>query len=307
MSARVIDGLNQNLNRLYDETQVHVTGPVSKNHKGYLGRMYKRAGASIKKAMGNVGLYPVEYETESLHAYPIHPDNGLIGGFANGESISINPYHVPGTSYYRSLKKWLGSKRGDLANYLYNKFAVDENAEEMANYIMLHEALHNYTQLRPLKTAGKKSKKEFARYVLDNLTDRYEKNLPGNWKWIAPLLARFSYKPIIEGINEVATENVRDGKSAFIINKQRQDMPTTYDSFAAASAYALDKGGIGKPGEEALSLYREFADGNFKAVDRYMDLFFEYRMGDAQPLADKRSKPFPTAVACAYRPSSMVA
>ena len=269
-----LDGVSSDL-LVENAPEADVSGPISGERRGFLGGIFRRAMARAKYAMERAGLYPVNnYPAEELVAEPIHPENGFVGGYTDGNRVTINTYSIPGTEHYRSFMVWLKNKRGEMASYLYDKLGTPARAEKMTEYVTSHETLHVFTQLREMETAGGE-KINFRKLLFRTLRDRYESNLPKGLKCLAPVFAYISHRPILEALNEVATENVYNGKTAPQIGRERREKPAYYDKLAANGADVLcdmnNRYNMGlEPGNEVLDFYRLVA-GNRSYIDRLID------------------------------------
>lgn len=256
------------LKHLYENTLVDVRGRISNEHRVDLRHKYKSASATARYKMEELGLYPTHYGTNRLVADSIPPGRGFIGGYTDGESVSVNTYGMPGTTDYCKFMNWLGRKRDMLGRYLYEKFGTSKRADESLFYTIGHEVLHTLTQLNNMKTRNGK-KMNFRQLVFSKLMERYESKLNKGLKWLAPLFAHISERAVIEGINEVATENVYYGKPVSQIIRERGEGKTYYDKLAFGAAGSLNSMNL-YPGKEAMQFYEKSAqDPRF--VDYHLD------------------------------------
>jgi hypothetical protein len=240
--------------RLYEV--VRVDGPVSDKTKSWLGEKLRNISAYARYAMEEMGLYTRHTGPEHLKADPIEPDNsGVYGGYTNGFRKAINAYTVPFTEYYGKFRHWLKGKRGKLAEYLYDKYGTPERAEDTALYTLAHEELHDLTQIWEMATEDGKVLKPFQERLWNELVGRYKENLPKGMKSLATFFAYLSFTPLLEGANEVATENLMYGKTAAEIRKERLRRPSSYDRYAADAAKVFYDMNL-EPGKEAFNLYR---------------------------------------------------
>jgi len=288
------------LQRLYDETRVDVRGPVDAIRAGFLERVVKSTSAAAKNAMIKVGLYPTTLSREILDVVPMGADKGLTAAYTNGERMGINASIVPSTPYHIDLANSLRYARGRLAEYLYERFGTQEGAEEQVMYSLGHERLHDYTQLRPIVRGDGSRAKPFRTALLEAMTDSYRRGLNGRAKVLAPLLAYLSHTPLLEGLNEVATESVYNGKSVNHVRSERTSRGvTTYDGFAAAGATALARMGYQDP----MEFYSAFAhDPSGGVIRDYVSNFMgAYRglNGSGQRAQQSMMMPVPAyATAC---------
>jgi len=273
MPAVALDSfMSEKLEALYGETQVDVEGPVDSDAKSYIAGLFRRAGTAAKYAMGRHGLHPQDVGVESIKADPIEPSDGFIGGHTNGRTTAINPYMLPSTDYYWKFRDWMSGTRGKLAEYLHERYGTPARADESARLVAGHEMLHDLTQLRPMQRSDGSWTKPFAHALHGRLTERYSENLPRGLKWLAPMLAGIAVRPLVEGINEVATDEVYNGMSAFDVRRTRSGDPTTYGVYATAAADALIRM---DQGEGALPYYAHWAGGGGRQdLDHYIDGFF---------------------------------
>lgn len=244
------------LQKLYEDTPVDVSGSsVSKEKKRKLGTTFRNVYASIKFAMDEVGLLPRYDRTERLILKPIEPGmNGVVDGYTNERRTVMNSYEIPGTNHYLKFKDWLRGMKGDFGRYLNEKFGTPGSADE-SNFMTLgHEALHVQTQLRDTVTEDGEVLKPFADILFNKLYSFYHRQLKKADKWLAGYLANYSWRPLLEGANIVATENVFNGKSAYEVGNKCRRTPTTYGQFGADAADAFSEMCL-KPTEEVLDFY----------------------------------------------------
>ncbi|MBN2331178.1 MAG: hypothetical protein JXC85_05165 [Candidatus Aenigmarchaeota archaeon] len=247
--------LIRTMDTLFRDTPASVSGDISEERRASLENQLRSAAAYAKYSMEERGLYPVGPQTESMRVLPIEPDErGLEEGHTNGGRIVINSYRIPGTRYYRQLQKWIGKRDGAFGRYLKEKLGTPEKADESLGYAVYHEANHNETQLRPMRTKDGRVLKPFVERLFNGLKRYYVKRLKKNDKWISDFLAYLSFRPLAEGMNEVFTENAYNGRTAAEISRVRGKMPDTYSWYAKGSAdfcarHKLD------PGEEGAHFY----------------------------------------------------
>ncbi len=262
---------------LYDDTDLRIDGDITPEGEAVLKDTYRRIGAATNNAMRKVGLYATGTGTEVISTDYIPAEDGLIGGYTDGNVVGINQGMIPGTRHYGKFKEWVHRQQGRLGRYLYDKFGTDDSAIEALRYTSGHEKLHKSTQLNPMKTADGKVTPVFAKELLKTLTERYESGLPKWAKWLAPLMARSTYVPLIEGLNEVTTENVMNGETTYTVRQKRATGPTTYDKFAAAAADSLYRIGVEERMDgnySGMDFYSDWADNPGKFTNRYIDGFF---------------------------------
>jgi hypothetical protein len=274
------------LRSLYENTAVSVSGIADRAVETRLEKVYRTTNAAAEHAMNKMGLYPVLEGREHLRVECIDPEeNGLIQGYTSGGPVTINESVIPGTRGYGKFRNWMDRQRGNFARYLYDKLGTEESATENVRYTIGHETLHNKTQLRPMKTYNGRETQPFAEALVERLTERYQENLPQGAKWLGKFLAYRTYRPLLEGLNEVATENVYKGENTQVVKEKRSKGPTTYDAFTAAAADALGKIGSDRKGDPyytALEFYSDYADRPNHMIDRYIDGFFESYSGLAK-------------------------
>lgn len=265
MTGRDVMGETQ---RLFEERVVEVDGPVSDKTKDWLGEKLRSISAYARYAMEEMGLYSRHDGTEFLKADPIEPDSrGLYGGYTNGFRKAVNAYIVPLTKYYGKFQDWLKGERGKIAEYLYDNFGTPEKAEESTEYILTHEELHDLTQIWEMETENGEVIKPFQEKLWNELVGRYERNLPKGLKPLAYIFARLSFTPLLEGMNEVCTENILNGKTADQVRMARSKEPTVYDKYTKDAAQVLFDMDL-EPGYEVLDVYRD--PGKLK-LRRYID------------------------------------
>jgi hypothetical protein len=157
--------------------------------------------------------------------------------------------------------------KGRFGRYLYRKFGTPKSAERSNRDTFTHECVHDYAQLRKTRTSDGKKADSFAEVLYRDLRRRFERNMPTGTKWLAPLFANYTFRNVLEGLTEVTTENIMDGKGARQIYNERQSRPTTYDVFAKDAAEACYDMGL-EPGNEGMDLYRRTAE-NSSYVGRF--------------------------------------
>jgi hypothetical protein len=286
MAAGALEEIRK-LNELYDGIDVSVSGAADQKTKERLGNVYRGANASAEHAMGKSGLYPVLDGWEHLRVEAIDPEEtgGLIGGYTSGGPVTINESIIPGTRSYGRFRNWMDRQRGSFSRYLYEKFGTDESASESVRYTIGHETLHNKTQLRPMRTYDGRKTQPFAEALIERLSDRYSENLPKGAKWLGKFMANMTYKPLLEGLNEVASENIYRGENTQSVKEKRARGPTTYDAFTAAAADAIGKIGSdrnGDPHYTAMEFYSDYAERPRHMLDWYIDGFFESYSGNGK-------------------------
>ncbi|MFH0956780.1 MAG: hypothetical protein V1813_02870 [Candidatus Aenigmatarchaeota archaeon] len=279
MAAGALDEIRK-LNELYECIDVAVSGTADRKTEERLEKVYRGANASAEHAMSKRGLYPVPEGVERLRVETIDPEEtgGLIGGYTSGGPVTINESIIPGTRSYGRFRNWMNKQRGHFSRYLYEKFGTDESAAESVRYTIGHETLHNKTQLRPMRTYDGKETQPFAEALIERLSDRYSENLPKGAKWLGKFMAHMTYKPLLEGLNEVASENVFNGEGTQAVKEKRSRGPTSYDAFASAAAGALGKIGYEEkmdPYYTAMDFYGDWSQKPGRMLDRYIDGFFE--------------------------------
>jgi hypothetical protein len=237
--------------------------------------------------MNKRGLYPTLSGREHLRVERMDPEEtgGFIGGYTSGGPVTVNESIIPGTSGYGRFRDWMNRQRGDFARYLYDKFGTDESATESMRYTIGHETLHNKTQLRPMKTYDGRETQPFAEALLERLTQRYSENMPKGFKWLGKYMAYKTFRMPLEGLNEVATENIYNGENTQAVKEKASKDPTFYGFLKAAAAGALGKIGYEDRGDSyytAMDYYSDFADKPKHMLDRYIDGFFESYSGLAK-------------------------
>ena len=267
------------MRNLRDETDVLMTGEsIEPEAENFLRVTYRGNTAASKNAMRRVGLYPTDGDTGILMAETIDPDDGLIGGYTDGRVVGINTNVVPGTRQYGRFRERIKRVQGQFGRYLYDKFGSYDLAAESARYTLGHEDLHKKTQLNPMKKYDGKKSPVFRDELVDNLTERYRQNLPKALRWLAKPLAHMSYRPLLEGLNEVTSENVFNGESTLSVRQKRGNGPTTYDRPAAAAADSLYRIGVEEKMDRSyngMDFYSDWADNPGKFMNRYINGFME--------------------------------
>ena len=287
--------------RLMADTTVDVDGGghVSKETSGWLSNTYRAIVAGVTGGLSRRGLY-TERVAERLEVEPIRPDNGVIGGYTDGSKAVINSYVLPGTGHYGKFREWIQGLPRTMRDAFHARYGTEERARSEALHTMTHEYLHEATQLRPMAVEGGKRTGVFVYDLFNTLVDRYASKLPQGWKKAAPWLASMAYRPMAEGLNEVATAQALRGETAYQVAEERKKGPFSYDAFATAAAESLKK-----LGTSAMGFYREWADRGREAINRYADGFFEgmrtYQQQQAAPAGAYRVS-FDSAVG-AYTPS----
>jgi hypothetical protein len=270
------------LESLYNDITVDVRGRglVSEERKSYIGNMYRGISAGVKLALEKTGLIP-KNKPEMIQIDDIEPEDGVVSAYTDGHVKGINVNIIPGTSYYSRFRKLLRGMGGRIGSALYEKYGTTERAEDSLSYATCHEDLHDQTQLFPLNTKdGRTTKTSFREALYINLKNRYSKNLPNGFKWLAPFCAYVTHIPALEGLNEVATENVWNKLDASEVASKRKRGEFSYDKFASVAADAIRS--MGK--ESALEFYRDWAE-NPGLLDKYIKGFFGSMRNPGAPLA----------------------
>ena len=160
-------------------------------------------------------------------------------------------------------------KGSQLGRYLFSKYGTPERADRSNIESLIHETLHNYTQLRTMYDEKGGKIKPFKEVLGERLTERYEAGLPKGLKWLAPYLSHFTSRPILEGVNVVETERTANGLSVEqICHKKRKD-PTSYGAYGASAAGAIRGAGVAN----GLDLYRRVGgkQGNNQLLDGFIN------------------------------------
>jgi len=250
---------------------VNVTGtPISDGRRRFLVNEYRHAKVACDLAAERKGIYIVDNGNDTLKLDPLKPgDVGIVRGYNDSSKIALNSYVVAGTELYNTFKGWIACKKGKLGRYLRGMFGTRDRADEAAKDTIQHEYGHKL-QLKPIKTKDGKVSEPFRKALFQRLRKRYQDVLPKGMKWLSPLAAYFATVPLLEGLNEVAKDNIYNDKSASQIRKERLQGVTTYDAYTAPVAGFLEKR-YGNRREalrsEALNFYSDYARRGVGAID----------------------------------------
>jgi hypothetical protein len=246
------------------ERQVDVRGQLSTQNRNKLRAMSQRAGLAHKTSMERFGLYPVEHQPETLYARPIPLGRGLTEAYTDGYEQTINLYTIPGTPHYGQFMDWLGNggMKGRMARYILSKYGNPASARERNEYAIYHEVGHELTQIRHTQREDGTFAEPIVGIIRKQLTKAYSRNLKKGTKWLAPLISRLTYRAFAEGLNELQTENAKNGKTALEVRNERIGQPTGYDFLAATTGDAAYRSDL-EPGSETMDLYRRSVDNPY--------------------------------------------
>jgi len=250
--------------------KVNVHGSADAETKRFVGNIFSRAYSSAGEFMSRYGLKPSYRGQETVKLEPIKPEDGIVNGYTDGKMVAMNEYVIPTTRRYGKFRDWISRQQGKFGRYIYSKFGSAEKAADTASYTAQHEVLHEYTQLRPMVTKDGKVTKPFRDVLLKRLNEKYRSRLPKGMKWVSGLLTMVSYRPLMEGINEVATKNVYEGKGVDEI-AETADSVTSYGRMERAAALSLKE--LGK--KDAFGFYRSSVS-NVGVVDSFIDRFYRH-------------------------------
>ncbi len=295
---------------LFEDSFVNVEGNVSSELKDNLKLRTRLANAGMENAMREEGMLSTDDAT-NMYLVDIKTDvkNGILNASTNGKRMKINTSIIPTTRYYEMLLDTIPDRYDDWTIRVKDIYGNVENAWYNVEETIQHEKWHDKLQLNKIKKRnGKVAKKTFAdaleedlqfyfkdlargyglnsktknHYMksMEKLESRYMKdeNLRSQFDDFGSFLAFMYFTPMVEGINQLTTENFENRKSNYQIHKNKKTNGlTTYDKFTEAAAYALDKMGY----DNALQFYSDWVE-NPGLMKSYIHNFMNYRGQDLQ-------------------------
>ena len=248
----------ERMRQLFNETPQDVFGRLPNQQRSDLRVMSQKAAAAQKFSMARYGLRPLEYSRERLYAEPIPPRrDGLVQAYTDGFKQVINTHTVAGTPEYEIFMKMLGNGEigGEMAGYLYSLFGDPKRAKAMNEDALYHESGHTLTQKRGMQMEDGSIAEPIANITFRQLYNYFDRNLPGDARYLAPLCTLIAFTANIEGMNELQKENAKNGKNARTVSYERAGGMTTYDVFTEAAADAAYDMKL-EPRSEIMNLYR---------------------------------------------------
>jgi len=245
--------------------QIEVTG-LSTEKASRLATTAMSAYQDVTVSMTRYGLKPSFYSVERVEAEPLGFGSGLVGGYTNmnGDSAHLNTSIMPYTEDHHLLRYRISDIGGPFGRHLRGKFGGSANAEYHLGRTTAHEAVHMFTQLRPMKKAEGGKTERLAESLHGALVKRYAAKLPEGLEFLAPMFARAYFVPMLEGLTEVMTDKAYSGMTVQDARSNSATDPTTYGTFAWASASAMDKAGYSDP-------FKMVADWAYGDGDRVLD------------------------------------
>ncbi len=276
---------------LYNETVVDVSGYATPESKSILAENGRIANAAIKNRLMEERLYTGDFSNFRRYVITdVDPEKGVVGGYTDGSVTHFNSYTLPSErEKYGIFRDTIRDIRGRLGRYIWDKFGNARSAEKSNRRTVYHEEIHNLLQLNPLIKEGGKKTEVLCDVLYTRLNQRYRESLPKGLKFLSPLFAHISYKPMVEGMAEVGTENTLEGKSAYEAGRDfAENAVTSYDVFGAAGGKSIDETGS----RDVYHFCSKCADNPVGMIDKYIDGFYD-SMGRLGHTDFARLKPVP--------------